>query len=190
MRAFIAIELPCLIRDYLSQIQDKLKTSGSDVKWVDPRNIHLTIKFLGEIEDKTIDQITGILEAVSCCIPVFYIRICSVGAFPNINAPRIIWAGIDKGENETKKIAGELAKKLVKIGISEEDKPFSAHLTIGRIRSAFNRGNLVRIIISLQEEIAQEKIEFCVSKLTLFKSVLTPRGPIYTVLKEANFKIK
>ncbi|TRZ96418.1 RNA 2',3'-cyclic phosphodiesterase [bacterium] len=190
MRAFIAIELPCAIRDYLSQIQNKLKTSGSDVKWVDPKNIHLTIKFLGGIEDKTIDQITGILEAVSCYRPFFYIRISRLGAFPNINAPRIIWAGIDKGNNESEEIAKELEKKIVKIGIPKEDKPFSAHLTIGRSRSAFNRGNLAKMIITLQEEIMQEKIEFCVNKLTLFKSTLTPAGPIYTVLKEANLKIK
>jgi len=190
MRAFIAIELPCAVKEYLGRFQNKLKTSASDIKWVNPENIHLTLKFLGEIEDKTTDEIKEILETVSCRRLAFYIRLSTLGAFPKINSPRIIWTGIDKGADETKEIAAELEERIAKIGIPKEDKPFSAHLTIGRTRSAFNRENLAKTLVALQGEIIQDNIEFRADKLTLFKSTLTPQGPVYTILKEANLKIK
>lgn len=189
MRSFIAIELSEQIKNYLGRIQDRLKSSGADVKWVNPQNIHLTLKFLGDIEDKTVDKISGILEAASCDKPAFFIRLSSLGAFPNINFPRIIWVGIDKGDQQVKEIAEELQEKIAKIGIPKENKPFSAHLTIGRTKSGLNRGSLVKMLEILQNEIVQEGLESGVSKLTLFKSTLTPQGPIYAILKEANLKI-
>jgi len=188
MRTFIAIELPQEIKDFLSRIQGQLKASGADVKWVEPKNIHLTLKFLGEINDEKQDAVTRIIGDVAEDKNPFSMRIYSIGAFPKINFPRVIWVGIEKGERETKEIAKELEGKLVKIGIAKEDRPFSSHITIGRTRSAINREKLVQDLKILENNFGEKNLEFLVNKITLYKSTLTPKGPIYEALKEVNLK--
>jgi 2'-5' RNA ligase len=188
MRTFIAIELPQEIKTALSRLQDQLKTTAADVKWVQPQNIHLTLKFLGERDDKKIEKIMQILEETAKDKNCFQIRIWSLGAFPKINFPRVIWVGIDQGDNETKEIAKDLEERIAKIGIPKEDRPFSSHITIGRTRSTLNREKLVEGLNKLADYFVENKLEFTAVKITLFKSTLTPQGPIYEVLKEANLK--
>jgi 2'-5' RNA ligase len=170
MRTFIAIELSAEIKTYLSRLQEKLKLAQADVKWVAPGNIHLTLKFLGEIDDKTKDNVTRIMEDISKDKTPFYLNIASIGAFPRIESPRVIWVGIDKGDTEVKEIAKALEEKLSKIGIPAEDKPFSSHITIGRTKSSKNRNNLAKSMESLKENAAEGITELRVEKITLFKS--------------------
>ncbi len=188
MRAFIAIELPKDFKDYLANIQAEFKATGADVKWVEPNNIHLTLKFLGEIDDKKMAEVARVLETVACAEKSFSIRLKSIGAFPNTNSPRVIWVGLDKGDNETGMIAGMLEEKISEIGIPKENRSFSTHITIGRLRSGLNRLKLVRMLNSLEDNPSKEDLEFKVSKITLFKSTLAPYGPIYEILKEASLK--
>ncbi len=185
MRAFIAIELPERIKDFLSRIQGQLKSAGADVKWVEPQNIHLTLKFLGEINEERLVRSAQILEEITRGKNSFQIRLSSVGAFPKISSPRVVWVGIDKGDSETKEIARALEEAIEKIGISKEDRPFSSHITIGRARSSLNRDKLVVILNKLADNLGGESPEFTVTKIALFKSTLTPKGPIYEALKEA-----
>ena len=187
MRTFIAIELPTEVKDKLSKIQEQLKKSGADVKWVEPKNIHLTLKFLGEIDDKKLEKIIEIIDGTVKDKNTFHIRISSLGAFPKINYPRVIWIGIDKGDCETKEIAKELEEKIAKIGIPKEGKAFSSHITIGRTRSTLNREKLVQELKTQSANFCGG-LEFVVTKITLFKSTLTPGGPIYEALKETNLK--
>lgn len=188
MRTFIAIELPKEIKGSLSEVQDKLKTSGADVKWVNPQNIHLTLKFLGEIDDKNLGKITQILEEITQDKNPYPLRLSSIGAFPKINFPRVIWVGIDKGGTETKEIANALEENVAKIGIPKEDRPFSCHITLGRVKSALNREGLVENLNNLTNYAEKLNLEFPVTKIILFKSTLTPKGPIYEALKEASLK--
>lgn len=188
MRTFIAIELPPEIKESLARIQNQLKTSGADAKWVEPQNIHLTLKFLGEINEQKLAQIVSIIEDISKNKNAFSIRLSSLGAFPKINSPRVIWIGIDKGDNETKDMVESLEEKIARIGIPKEDRPFSSHITIGRLRSSLNRQRLVKVLLDLQPNFEKEGKEFLVTKITLFKSTLIPYGPIYEVLKEASLK--
>lgn len=188
MRAFIAIELPGEVKDLLARLQDQLKASGADVKWVSPLNIHLTLKFLGEINDKELDKISQILEETAKEKHPFYIRLSSVGAFPRIDFPRVIWVGIDKGDTEAKDITKILEQKLAKIGIPKETRPFSSHITIGRLRSSLNREKLAKNLNILADNFGKQNVEFLVNKITLFKSTLTPKGPIYEVLKVASLR--
>jgi len=188
MRAFIAIGLPKEIEDYLGKLEDKLKSTQADVKWVKPENIHLTLKFLGERDDKKVEQIKGALDEVSADNNAFRIHIGSLGGFPNLNSPRVIWVGIDQGESETKKIAQGLEEKIAKLGIPKEERPFSSHITIGRTRSNKNREKLVQELKLQMNEFGGQNLEFSVTKITLYKSTLTPTGPIYEILKEANLK--
>ncbi len=188
MRTFIAIELPKEIKDALARLQEKLKSTGADVKWVEPDNIHLTLKFLGEIDEQKLDKIALILENIAKDKSSFHICISSIGAFPRNSSPRVIWVGIDKGDKETKEIAKQLEEKIQKIGIPKEDRSFSSHITIGRTRSALNLQKLVQELKTLENDLGIKGMEFDATKITLFKSTLTPKGPIYEVLKEADLK--
>jgi len=187
MRTFIAIELPSEIKDSLRRLQEKLKASKADVKWVEPNNIHLTLKFLGEIDDKKLEEIIKIIDDTAKEKNKFQIHISSLGAFPKIDFPRVIWVGVDIGDKETKQIAQELEEKIAKIGIPKEDRPFSSHITIGRTRSSLNREKLAQDLKN-KAELNGERLEFYVTKIILFKSTLTPRGPIYETLNETNLK--
>ncbi|MFH1269871.1 MAG: RNA 2',3'-cyclic phosphodiesterase [Candidatus Omnitrophota bacterium] len=187
MRAFIAIELPEEIKDALAALQEELKVSRADVKWVGPKNIHLTLKFLGEIDDKQLDKISRIIDDTAERRNKFLVRISSLGAFPKIDSPRVIWIGISSGDEETRAIAEELEEEIAKTGIPEEDRAFSSHITIGRTRSALNREKLVEYLKD-NAELKERNLEFYAGKITLFKSTLTPKGPIYEALKEANLK--
>ena len=188
MRAFIAIELSPDLRKRLASLEEQLKSSGADVKWVKPDNIHLTLKFLGEIDDKAIEKITKIMKDIAVNEKPFYIRLASPGAFPNKNFPRVIWIGIDKGDSETKKIAKILEEEITKVGIPQENRPFSSHITLGRVKSGLNREKLVKNLGVLANNAPEDSPEFLVTKITLFKSTLTPSGPIYEALKEAHLQ--
>lgn len=189
MRTFIAIELPQKIITALASIQQQLKNTQADVKWVKPENIHLTLKFLGETDEKKIEKIIQVVEDTVKENKIFSIRLSILGAFPKINFPRVIWVGIDKGDQEAKDIALVLEEKLEKIGVPKEKRLFSSHITIGRVRSGLQREKLVKELNILQEKgLLEEGLEFLAKKITLFKSTLTPKGPIYEILKEVSLK--
>jgi len=188
MRTFVAIELSDQIKTYLNKIQNQLRTSGADIKWVEPENIHLTLKFLGEIDDKKLAKVVEILKATAADGFEFYLRLASLGAFPNLNSPRVIWVGLDQGDKETKEIAETLEDKLAEIGIPEENRSFSSHITIGRSRSGLNRIKLTPLLKDLSNIPGEENLRFKVTKITLYKSTLTPKGPVYEALKEVSLK--
>ncbi len=182
MRTFIAIEIPQEIKDTLGRLQAKLKIAGADVKWVKTKNIHLTLKFLGEIDEQTQDRISLSLERLCRNRQPFSITLSSCGAFPNNHSPRVIWVGIKQGDNEVKEIAQKIEELSSIIGIPKETREFSSHITIGRTRSGKNRRELAELL----DKLAQKPLEgqFPAQKITLFKSTLTPHGPIYEPLKE------
>lgn len=186
MRTFIAIELPQEVKDSLSRLQEQLKTSQADVKWVSPQNIHLTLKFLGEVDESKLEKIGEILETLKADKAPFCMRLSSLGAFPKTNYPRVIWVGIDKGDSETKEIAKFMEEKIARLGIPPEDRPFSSHITIGRVKSGLNREGLVKKLNESVNHFGQADLEFSVTKITLFKSTLTPKGPAYEILKEVS----
>lgn len=183
MRTFIAIALTAEIRDYLTGIQEELKQSRADAKWVRPENIHLTLKFLGERDEKKIEKIKLALEETVRDKNGFTIRLSDIGAFPKLESPRVIWVGIDHGEKETRELAYELDERIAVLGIPKEERPFSSHITIARLKSPLNRQELAQALKNLPKPQGRE---FRVGRITLYKSTLTPNGPIYEALKEAN----
>lgn len=186
MRTFIAIELPAQIQDKLSELQTLLKKSGADVKWVEPKNIHITLKFLGEIDEDKSVKITGIIEDIAERSKQFHISLSSLGAFPKIEFARVIWVGIDKGDKETKALAKELEEKFEKLEIHKEERLFSSHITIGRVRSPLNKDKLAKTLEEMENYFSGKNIEFNVTRISLLKSTLGSSGPIYEPLKEAN----
>ena len=184
MRAFIAIELPEGIKNTLSRLQDKLKQCGADVKWVEPNNIHLTLKFLGEIEEAKLEKINQIIQETAKNKPKYSITLSGLGVFPDVNHPKIIWVGIEDKNSETKLIAEELEEKLQTLNIPKEERRFLGHITIGRVKSWMNKDKLTEKLSALRIEFAKEENCFIAEKITLFKSSLKPNGPVYEALKE------
>jgi len=181
MRAFIAIELPDNIKEELSSIQSDLKTAQADVKWVKTENIHLTLKFLGEVSEVKITEIKTAIDRVSKDHKKFETSLFKAGAFPKIDNPRVIWVGIDRNCSLIEEIALKIDEECEKLGFKREERQFSAHLTIGRVRSGKNKDPLKEKLLA--QDVKEQA--FTVDKLTLFQSTLTPSGPIYTSLYTA-----
>jgi 2'-5' RNA ligase len=184
MRAFIAIELPQEIKEYLSRLQEKLKSSQADVKWVSPKNIHFTIKFLGEIDKLQKCEVIEALEGICQNNGKFLIRIGSLGGFPNTKSIHVIWIGLSKGDSAVKNLALKIEEALKKIGIPKEEREFSSHITLGRTRSSKNRLELSKALEELATVPPDKIYEFTNSLITLFKSTLTPQGPVYEVIHQ------
>ena len=185
MRTFIAIELSGEIRSALARIQSHLKYSGADVKWVEEKNIHLTLKFLGEIDENKLLRVKNILDETGKLSRPFEISLKDIGAFPDIDYPRVIWAGLGKGSAESKILAERIDEELSRIGFEKESRLFAAHLTIGRVRSVRNKE-------ALKSKLTAYSLQFTakpqlISSIILFQSTLTPEGPVYTKLHEAKF---
>lgn len=190
MRTFIAIELSDDIRDALAQAQSHLRYAGADVKWVEKHNIHLTLKFLGEISEEKAAEVAAVLDRVGVVTPSFELTTDGVGVFPTMDYPKVIWVGADKGAREAAALALKIDEALEKIGFEKEKRPFAAHLTIGRVRSGKNKAALVEKIRSSQGPVASSRGPGQrISSVMLFKSTLTPQGSIYTKLHEAKLTV-
>jgi len=186
IRSFIAIPLPVDIKTHLACLIADLKKTGADVKWVKPENIHLTLKFLGGQDPETLQKIRTILDKLAQDYTDYVMEISNVGGFPKLETPRVIWVGLSSGDKETKLIAKVLDEKINKLGIPKEERAFSSHITIGRVRSPLNRDKLVAGLKICA--IPEGKLKFTADKITLYKSTLIPGGPVYEVIHETNLK--
>ena len=183
IRSFIAIELPQNVKNELTQLEDELESPDHRfVKWVNPRAIHLTLKFLGNVPLKQIPEISNAIERASKGIPPLHLQIASLGVFPNANRPRVLWVGI-KGETDSLQgLQRKIDSALVSLGFTEEKRPFTPHLTLARVRegaSIIDRKGFGELVMSINFE---SKHPISVEALNLIKSQLTPEGAIYTCL--------
>ena len=189
MRAFIAIEISEEIKGAIALIEDHLKYAGADVKWVKPEIVHLTLKFLGEITDEKRSEIESALDEIAQSARSFELTVKEIGAFPAIEHPRVIWVGLDRGSSEASDFAKYIESLLSKLGFAKEERAFSPHLTIGRVRSSHNKDKLKEKISSASSKAQLSSINpHKVTSLILFQSTLTPQGPVYTKLHEAYLK--
>lgn len=189
MRAFIAIKIPAQTCDIICRIQEQLKTSLPKVSWVKPENLHLTLKFLGEVSSKQIDRAKEITAEIAESCVDFKIRLEALGVFPNLHRGRIIWLGSDQLPEELVKIVEKVEEKIAELGKPKEERPFLAHITIGRIKSPINPTLLEEEVNKINNEICNKNLEFNAAGITLFKSILSRQGPTYISLKEDSFKI-
>jgi RNA 2',3'-cyclic 3'-phosphodiesterase len=182
MRTFIAISLPDSIKKELSILQDRLKKTDADIKWVKPSNMHITLKFLGDIDDKTLNLISHAIREKTGICSCFDISISKSGAFPNTMHPKVIWAGIHEGISSCSRMQKEFDVCAEKAGIRQEAGAFSPHITIGRVRSQKNKQPLIDTLKKEKDFSINAKIP--VKKITLFSSLITQRGPVYSILGE------
>ena len=179
IRTFIAVELPDDIKQEIGDFISQLRPQIRGVRWVEPLNLHLTMKFLGNVEEDSINKIVNGVSEVAQHHSHFIIQMENFGAFPGMKRPRVLWIGVKNGLNELSQLAASVENKMVKLGFELESRKFSPHLTVGRVR----RGKRVYIP---QDVPSFGPVEFDVTTVTVMKSTLTPEGPIYDPLRIAN----
>jgi len=180
LRSFIAFDIDDerIIRR-LSEAQDRLINTGAILNLVKPQNIHVTLRFLGDVPPSMVDPVYEAMKKVS--FASFDVEIRGVGAFPSLSYIRVVWAGIRRGAEELRGIFSQLEPQLRSLGFRADPKGFSPHLTIARVRAVKNKAELLGCIRDLEDyEFGTLKAEF----LRLKRSVLTPKGPIYSTLHE------
>ena len=181
VRCFLAIELPNSVQKKIEEVQKDLKTSHADVKWVHPENIHLTLKFFGNIEESKVEPILQSIGGLIQGTLPFSMKVQGIGAFPHSKNPRVIWMGLIDGKEVLATFQKELEGILEKIGFDPEGRPFQPHLTIGRVRTSRGKDDLIGKMEKHREE---EFGDIEVGEIILFKSELKPTGPIYTPLRK------
>ena len=184
IRAFIAIKISQEIQEKLAAIQEKLKQADAQVSWVKSDNIHLTLKFLGDIQEEQIPAILDAMTASAKTVSPFSMQIGYAGAFPNMSFPRVIWIGVtDDEDGSLKALEADLSPRLEKLGFQDESGRFQPHLTLGRVRSQKNKSTLFRAIEGIVN------IWVGVSSadaLYLIRSELKPTGSEYTEIGNVN----
>jgi 2'-5' RNA ligase len=185
VRAFLALTLPEKVRQFLAALQAKLSRAQADVQWVEPPNLHVTLKFLGEITDEQRRAVEQLLGAVARGETAFTLRLDRVGAFPSLSSPRVVWVGLGEGKERAIRLAARLEQDCGGLGLRKEERPFAAHVTLGRVRTPRGRSGLVR---ALTEFGWQAPAPWDVTALALYQSTLSSRGPIYSVLAEVPLK--
>lgn len=181
IRCFVAVEFGGdKLAAKFKEVRRGLEAARADIKFVEPENIHLTLKFLGEIEPSLVEQVSQVVKETS--FQPFDAKLEGIGVFPNLRRPRVVWAGITDGVSQLAEIWKDVDTKLSGLGFERERRGFSPHITIGRVRSGRNRDRLVEELSALSD---YEFGGLHVDRIVLKKSVLTPRGPIYTPLAES-----
>lgn len=185
MRTFIAIEIEPPIKDKISSLVQELGKAGVKVGWVKKESIHLTLKFLGEIEEKKIKEVSEKLKLISSKIKPFRIRIEGTGWFPEKGSnPRVLWIGV-KYPEQLKILWEEIEKELEKTGFRKEVREFSPHITIGRVKG---NGSVHKVLEIFKKSITYLFGEMEVKRITLFQSILKPDGAEYIPLEKFDFR--
>jgi 2'-5' RNA ligase len=180
IRTFIGVDIGEAIRHRVVALQDKLAQAGTKVKWVEPENLHVTLLFLGEVEDREILNICRAVGETVAIHPAFAMTIERVGSFPSPRRPRTIWVGVSQGTPELCTIYESLEAALLKLGCyRREERKYTPHITLGRVRS---EGRADSLADALTANAGWQGGQIDVDEILVMSSELTAKGPIYTVL--------
>jgi 2'-5' RNA ligase len=180
VRTFIAIDVDNYVRERALHLMDILRTANADVKWVEPENLHITIKFLGEVLSRDIYHICQAVQKAVANIEPFPLIVQGAGAFPDLIRPRTIWLGFSEGQEQLASLHRSVENALLPLGFPREGRPFKAHLTLGRVRRS--SPGLARLAQLLRDQTEFSGAETYVEEVIVFSSQLTPEGPIYEPL--------
>ncbi|MFH1058775.1 MAG: RNA 2',3'-cyclic phosphodiesterase [Pseudomonadota bacterium] len=183
MRLFVALELPEAVKAAAAGVMAELKQSGADLKWVDPANLHLTLKFLGEVDPKRLDDITAALAQALAGQPALILTPAGAGAFPGRGRIQVVWLGLVGQAAALAALAGRVESALTALGFAPEGRAFQAHLTLARARRGRGRGQPAAPPQALAQALAGlaawQGPRFAAERVTLMESNLTAAGPIY-----------
>ncbi|HEY3415747.1 MAG TPA: RNA 2',3'-cyclic phosphodiesterase [Armatimonadota bacterium] len=184
VRTFIATDIDPAIIARLAALQDVWRAAGAPVAWVRPTGMHLTLKFLGNVPEERLPTVADILTAVAQRHTPFNLTLAGTGGFPNLRRPRVLWVGVTEGAAELAELAREVDDELAALGFPREARPFSPHLTLGRVKAPERLEELRR---QVEAQGAEQFGTMRVEGLTFYRSDLSPQGARYTVLRMAPF---
>ena len=184
MRSFIAVKISQNQREQISKLIGDLKKSETDVKWVKPENLHVTLKFLGDVDERALPEMFDYLEKSLTNDISFRFNLRAIGCFPNIRRPRVIWVGIDQGTDSLKVLAKKIDECMLGFGFAREKRGFSPHLTIGRVRST----RLIERLTNMFKDVVFETEDFVIDEVIFFQSILKREGPTYIPHKVIKLK--
>jgi RNA 2',3'-cyclic 3'-phosphodiesterase len=183
VRLFVAVEIGEKLARQAAKLTQELErrataaARGAKVTWIPADRMHLTIRFIGEVDDGKASMVRQALEKPLAVAP-FGLTLCGAGTFPRSGTPRVLWLGITAGEEQLLHLEREISARLVPLGIPEEDRPYSPHLTLARVREPAGLKS-ARLLEGLTDRrVGTTHIE----AITLFQSKLSPKGPTYTPL--------
>jgi 2'-5' RNA ligase len=183
LRTFIAVDLGQAIRDRAVALQETLARAGTEVKWVEPENLHVTLLFLGEVNEREVPSVCGAVAECGASQPAFPMTIERAGCFPNARRPRILWIGVGQGTQELCALHDALEPPLLALGCyRREERPYTPHITLGRVKSDRPTDKLA---VALNKHAGWKGGETLVREVLVMSSELTPKGPVYTVLSRA-----
>jgi RNA 2',3'-cyclic 3'-phosphodiesterase len=183
LRTFIAVDTGKPIRDRCVALQDSLARAGTDVKWVETENLHVTLLFLGEVEDRGVPALCRAVAEVCAAHAGFRMSIEGVGCFPNPRRPRVVWVGVGAGNAELIALHEALEPPLLALGCyRREDRQYTPHITLGRVRGDRSSDALAT---ALAHKARWQAGVTEVREVRVLSSELTPRGPIYATLSRA-----
>lgn len=184
LRTFVAFDVPPDVRDRTAKIVTTLSQETESIRWVNIDNLHVTLKFIGDVEDREIYSICKAVQMAVNGVNHFSLPCRGIGAFPSVDRPRTIWAGIDDTECRLTSLFARLESELSELGIPPEPRKFIPHLTLGRIKHARKHlGNLSAVLDSMA---ATDIGWLPVEELTVYTSELRKDGPVYTVVSRVS----
>ncbi|MDD5485975.1 MAG: RNA 2',3'-cyclic phosphodiesterase [Dehalococcoidales bacterium] len=190
-RLFVAIELPDDVRQELGNLQEKLRAEGIEMlKWVSPQSLHITLKFLGDVDPARITGISRELDTVSGQFSSFSIGFKGLGTFPSLSCARVLWVGLAGELGRLKMIAGEVERKMSDFGFEADRRPFVPHLTLGRVRPGIPPAELRIIAEVVGKTVYKPAMRMRVNDISLMRSCLSPVGASYNRLHSARLQIE
>jgi 2'-5' RNA ligase len=182
MRTFIAVPITDECRKMLDHLQQDLRRYGGDVRWVAVSSIHLTLKFLGEVDPEIIPALEESLRSAVQRVRSFELRLRGLGSFPDQKNPRIIWSGIEGETESLSRLHQSVEEVCATLGFAPENRVFHPHLTLGRVKGKRNLQPLLDYI-----KIGSDlECGFKADHFNIYKSTLKPQGAVYTILKTIN----
>ena len=177
IRTFIAVTIPADIKKRISAYQRQLREYDVHIRWVKPVSMHLTLKFLGDTAPERIPAIADAVKDAAAYTPPFSVTVGGCGCFPHIKRPRVIWIGITAGDEQLCRVAADLENSLERIGHKKDNRPYSPHITLGRIKS---QRNIQSLIPAMDQD--WQGGTFSVDHITVMKSELNPAGAVHKPL--------
>lgn len=180
IRAFVAANLDPDLKAALAGAQERLKATRADVGWVRPDNLHLTLKFLGQVEEGRIGAIGEAIAAATARRGPVRLVFQGLGAFPSPRAARVVWIGLSHGAEALAELQARIEEQLESLGFAREARPFTAHLTLGRVRGPAHREQLARALAGAPAEMLGDML---LDRIELMKSDLSAGGARYSILQ-------
>jgi RNA 2',3'-cyclic 3'-phosphodiesterase len=186
LRAFLAAELPLPLQDliYVATAGLHQELGNGLIRWVPPHNVHLTLKFLGDVSPSSLDLIKQMLLTEASQFTAFEVQVDGLGSYPNLRRPRVLWVGL-KAPAALASLQRSIEAAASRLGYEPEERGFSPHLTIGRVRQTASAAELQKIRTALEETRLGLLGSARVDAIHLFKSELRPEGSVYTRLFSA-----